>query len=103
VAIDKLPFVPPDDPVFDARKDAINRKFPDEGPWAWWSRLGLPLATLTLKQGFGRLIRTRTDRGVVALLDGRLTTKPYGRKILAALPPATQTRSLDDVRSFFGG
>jgi ATP-dependent DNA helicase DinG len=101
VIIDKLPFVPPDDPVFDARKEYVNRQHPDERGWAWWDRLAVPLVTITLKQGFGRLIRGRTDRGVVALLDGRLTTKRYGRRILASLPPAPTTRSLDEVREFF--
>jgi ATP-dependent DNA helicase DinG len=102
VAIDKLPFAPPDDPVFEARKDYVNRQFPEERGWAWWDRLAVPLATIILKQGFGRLIRSRSDRGVVALLDGRLSTKRYGPRILASLPPAPVTRSMEEVRELFG-
>lgn len=60
-------------------------------------------ALLTLKQGFGRLIRSRTDRGVVALLDGRLLTRSYGRFFLGALPDCLQTRSLRDVEDFLNG
>jgi len=56
---------------------------------------------LRLKQGFGRLIRQRQDRGVVAILDPRLTTRAYGRRFLAALPPCPRTRSLEEVRRFF--
>jgi len=100
VIIDKLPFTPPDDPIWAARCDAVNRAANDR--WAWFNQLAIPVATIALKQGFGRLIRTKTDRGVVAILDGRLTTKPYGRRIVRSLPPATVTRSLDAVRAFFG-
>lgn len=101
VVIDKLPFPPPDDPVWQAKCDAINRRMRNE--WAWFNELAIPYTTIALKQGFGRLIRTGSDRGVVALLDGRLTSKGYGSRVLKALPPATQTRSLDAVRAFFGG
>jgi len=99
VAIDKLPFPPPDDPVWAARCAAVNHRREDSR--AWFTELALPFATLQLKQGFGRLIRTRVDRGVVALLDGRLSTRSYGAWILDALPPATRTRSVDAVRAFF--
>ena len=61
----------------------------------------MPLATLTLLQGLGRLIRTRTDRGVLAVLDPRLTRMSYGRRFLASLPPAPITDDLDDVAKFF--
>jgi ATP-dependent DNA helicase DinG len=94
VVIDKLPFPPPDDPVWAARC-AVARD--------WFNELALPYATLQLKQGFGRLLRTRGDRGVVALLDGRLTTREYGARILRALPPASRTRDIAQVRAFFGG
>lgn len=100
VIIDKLPFAPPDDPTWEAKCEAVNRKFKDK--WAWFNRLAIPTAQIALKQGFGRLIRTRSDRGVVALLDGRLTTKGYGSRIIKSLPPATVTRSLDAVRAFYG-
>nr|MBA2283851.1 hypothetical protein [Ktedonobacteraceae bacterium] len=56
---------------------------------------------LRLKQGLGRLLRTRDDRGVMALLDARLHTKGYGKQILNALPPARRTSSIKDVERFF--
>lgn len=101
VIIDKLPFNVPDDPVWEARCDAINRQTGDR--WAWFNRLAIPTVQIALKQGVGRLIRSRTDRGVVAILDGRMTTKPYGERITRSLPPMTVTRSLDAVSAFFGG
>ncbi len=99
VTIDKLPFNPPDDPVYAARCEALNTQYRDK--WAWFSRLALPMATIAIKQGFGRLIRTKSDIGVVALLDGRLSTKGYGTGILRALPPATPVRSIAEVETFF--
>ena len=96
VVIDKLPFAAPDDPVFEARLDAIRRDggnpFRDEQ---------LPQAVIALKQGVGRLIRTVTDRGVLVLCDPRLVGKSYGRIFLDSLPPFSRTRSLEDVRGFF--
>lgn len=100
VIIDKLPFTPPDDPVWKARCDALTRKTGDR--MAWFNALALPNTIIALKQGFGRLIRTKDDRGVVAILDGRLSTKPYGTRVIRALPPATPTHSQDAVRAFFG-
>jgi ATP-dependent DNA helicase DinG len=98
VVIDKLPFAAPDDPVFEARLDAIRRAggnpFRDEQ---------LPQAVIALKQGAGRLIRTETDRGVLVLCDPRLTRKTYGRVFLDSLPPLPKTRELADVQRFFGG
>jgi ATP-dependent DNA helicase DinG len=99
VIIDKLPFVPPSDPVWAARCDAVNRKTGDD--WGWFHQLAIPNAIIALKQGFGRLIRTKADRGVVAILDGRLTTKGYGARIVRSMPPATVTRSRAAVQSFF--
>lgn len=99
VIIDKLSFAPPDDPVFEARKDDLTRTSGDK--WAWFNRLAVPTATIILKQAAGRLIRGTSDRGAIALLDGRLTQKSYGGGILRSLPPATQTRSLDAVKTFF--
>ena len=97
VVIDKLPFAAPDDPVFEARLDAIRREggnpFRDEQ---------LPQAVIALKQGVGRLIRTETDRGVLVLCDPRLIGKSYGRTFLDSLPPFARTRSLEDVQAFFG-
>ena len=96
VVIDKLPFAAPDDPVFEARLDAIRRAggnpFRDEQ---------LPQAVIALKQGAGRLIRTETDRGVLVLCDPRLTSKSYGRVFLESLPPMRRTRDVADVRAFF--
>ena len=96
VAIDKLPFDPPDDPVNEAR----ITKMKEQGE-NWFGDYVLPLAILRLKQGIGRLLRTREDRGVMAVLDKRLHTKGYGRQVLAALPPAGRTSNIADVRRFF--
>jgi ATP-dependent DNA helicase DinG len=97
VVIDKLPFAAPDDPVFEARLDAIRRDggnpFRDEQ---------LPQAVIALKQGVGRLIRSETDRGVLVLCDPRLTNKSYGKVFLDSLPPFTRTRNVEDVQAFFG-
>ena len=97
VVIDKLPFAAPDDPVFEARLEAIRRDggnpFRDEQ---------LPQAVIALKQGVGRLIRSETDRGVLVLCDPRLTGKPYGRLFLDSLPPFARTREVADVERFFG-
>ena len=96
VVIDKLPFAAPDDPVFEARLDAIRRAggnpFRDEQ---------LPQAVIALKQGAGRLIRTETDRGVLVLCDPRLLGKTYGRTFLESLPPLPVTREVKDVQAFF--
>lgn len=96
VVIDKLPFDPPDDPVNEARVD--HMKHAGEN---WFGGYVLPLATIRLKQGLGRLLRTHADRGVLAILDKRLVTKSYGRQVLAALPPARRTTDLAEVRAFF--
>lgn len=64
-------------------------------------KLFVPAAALALKQGFGRLIRTRDDYGVVALLDDRVHKKSYGRRVLAALPPARRTDDIEVVRQFW--
>jgi len=96
VVIDKLPFPSPRDPLHEARAKRIT----DEGGNAF-TEYTLPLMILSLKQGFGRLIRTKTDRGVVAILDNRLTTKRYGNVVLQSLPPAGITRRFTDVYRFF--
>ncbi|MBU8975471.1 ATP-dependent DNA helicase [Lysobacter sp. MMG2] len=96
VVIDKLPFAAPDDPVFEARLDAIRRNggnpFRDEQ---------LPQAVIALKQGAGRLIRNESDRGVLVLCDPRLTSKTYGSVFLNSLPPLPKTRHVEDVGAFF--
>ncbi|MBP3974279.1 ATP-dependent DNA helicase [Pseudoxanthomonas spadix] len=97
VAIDKLPFAAPDDPVFEARLEAIRNAggnpFRDEQ---------LPQAVIALKQGVGRLIRSESDRGVLVLCDPRLSSKAYGRTFLQSLPPFARTREVADVQAFFG-
>jgi ATP-dependent DNA helicase DinG len=97
VAIDRLPFAVPDDPLTAARLNQIREAGGD--PFAAYQ---LPGAALALKQGFGRLIRSRRDRGVVAILDGRIARKTYGATLLGALPRACpRTELLDDVTAFF--
>jgi ATP-dependent DNA helicase DinG len=96
VVIDKLPFASPGDPVTSARIDAINARGGDA-----FAEYQVPLAILSLQQGLGRLIRHRSDRGVLAVLDSRLITTGYGRRFLASLPPAPMTRDLAAVDRFF--
>ena len=96
VVIDKLPFASPGDPIIAARMEAIEA----QGGNAF-SDYQLPLAILTLLQGFGRLIRHRHDRGILALLDPRIKTKTYGRRFLASLPPSPITHDLETVKAFF--
>jgi ATP-dependent DNA helicase DinG len=96
VIIDKLPFAPPDDPLFAARLEHIARA--GGNPFLDYQ---VPQAAISLKQGAGRLIRSEADRGVLMLCDRRLVEKPYGRRILQALPPMRRTQSLDDVIAFF--
>ncbi len=95
VVIDKLPFASPDDPVLSARIDKINK----EGRNAFME-YQLPRAIINLKQGVGRLIRDKADRGVVMICDPRLITKSYGKKIWRSLPPMRRTRDLCEVQSF---
>jgi ATP-dependent DNA helicase DinG len=96
VVIDKLPFPVPTDPIVSARTDVIER---DGG--SAFSELVVPSMTLTLQQAFGRLIRSTDDWGAVAVMDSRLASKPYGRGIVKALPPAPVTTSLADVQDFY--
>ena len=96
VVIDKLPFASPDDPVLQARLDAVRRA--GGNPFRDWQ---IPAAAIALKQGAGRLIRDVHDRGVLVLCDPRLTTRAYRKLFLASLPPMPRTRELDDVQRFF--
>jgi ATP-dependent DNA helicase DinG len=96
VIVDKLPFASPGDPITAARIEAVNATGGNA-----FADYQVPLAILTLKQGLGRLIRTRSDRGVLAVLDPRLRTMGYGARFLSALPPAPVTHRLEDVDRFF--
>jgi ATP-dependent DNA helicase DinG len=96
VVIDKLPFASPQDPITEAR----IRRIEDAGGSAF-AEYQVPQAALALKQGFGRLIRTRYDRGVVAVLDRRLWTKGYGKIFLRSLPPCPVETSLDDLAAWW--
>ncbi len=83
VVIDKLPFANPSDPLTRARLELV-----DEGGGNAFMDVSLPTAAISLRQGFGRLIRSRSDRGIVAVLDSRIAHKRYGRYFLESLPPA---------------
>ncbi len=96
VVIDKLPFASPDDPVLQARLEALEAA--GISAFMGWQ---VPTAAIALKQGAGRLIRDVHDRGVLMLCDPRLSGKGYGKLFLASLPPMPRTRSLEDVRAFF--
>lgn len=96
VIIDKLPFAVPSDPVVEARIAAIRN---DGGEP--FSSYQVPQAAIALKQGFGRLIRSRTDRGVLALLDHRITKTRYGQIFFDSLPHYAFTTKRDDVERFF--
>ena len=96
VVIEKLPFQVPDDPLVAARCERVRLEGGDP-----FSEYQVPTAVLALRQGFGRLIRSHADRGVVALLDGRLRSRPYGPRFLEALPAAPIVSSLAAVEAFF--
>lgn len=96
VILEKIPFAVPTDPVMVARGRELEAA--GESPFM---RLSVPAAAIALKQGFGRLIRTQRDVGIVALLDERVHRRGYGKLILSALPPARRSDALDDVRAFW--
>lgn len=96
VIIDKLPFAVPSDPVVAARTDAIRRQGGEP-----FREYQIPQAAIALKQGFGRLIRSRTDRGVLALLDNRITRQRYGQIFFDSLPDYAFTTNLAQVEEFF--
>jgi ATP-dependent DNA helicase DinG len=98
VIIDRLPFAPPNDPVVAARVRAL-----EEHGHNGFGELQVPAAALALRQGFGRLIRTRDDRGLVAVLDRRLVTRSYGRAFLATLPACPLYRDVAGARAWWEG
>jgi ATP-dependent DNA helicase DinG len=97
VIIDRLPFAVPSDPVVAARVKAI-----DAGGGNAFFEYQVPSAVITLKQGFGRLIRSLHDRGLLALLDNRILKKKYGRVFVESLPCYTRTTEIKKVEQFFG-
>jgi ATP-dependent DNA helicase DinG len=98
VIIDKLPFPRPDEPLWQARREAAEAA----GKSAFVS-VDLPRAAMLLAQGAGRLIRTTEDRGVVAILDSRLYKRRYGRTLLQTLPPMPKTTSRAAAEAFLQG
>jgi ATP-dependent DNA helicase DinG len=96
VIIDRLPFSPPNEPILEARLERIAAG----GGSPFWD-YQVPSAILLLKQGLGRLIRTRQDRGLLAILDSRLLTRGYGKVFLESLPPCPVVHEVGPVEEFF--
>jgi ATP-dependent DNA helicase DinG len=96
VVLEKIPFSVPSDPIIAARSAALEALGENA-----FMKLHVPAAAITLKQGFGRLIRKRTDAGIVTLLDERVHRRGYGKRLLEALPPARRATELGAVREFW--
>jgi ATP-dependent DNA helicase DinG len=93
VIMDKAPFAPPDDPVASKLREKAG-----DGAFR---EIFLPKAQVAMRQGAGRLMRRPDDRGVIAVLDPRISTKGWGKAVLASLPPAPRTTEIADVARFF--
>jgi ATP-dependent DNA helicase DinG len=93
VVLDRLPFPRPDDPLLQARRDLVGRQ-------KSFATVDLPRATTLLAQGAGRLIRSATDRGVVAVLDPRMAKAGYRWDVVRALPPMKRTRYRAEAEAF---
>ena len=96
VVMDKLPFASPGDPVVAARIDALRNNGGDP-----FGQFQVPHAAIALRQGFGRLVRTKTDRGIVAMLDKRIVTKGYGRQFLRSLPDCPRFPRIEHVQRWW--
>ncbi|MCP5493356.1 MAG: DEAD/DEAH box helicase [Leptospiraceae bacterium] len=96
VIITKLPFQPPQEPVLEARIEEIKKRNGNS-----FMEIQLPHSILTLKQGFGRLVRSKTDIGIVSILDPRLHTKAYGSEIVNALPPAKKVFTYKELKESY--
>ncbi len=96
VIVDRLPFAPPNDPVVSARIEKLKK----QGREAFYS-FQVPMAVIALKQGLGRLIRTRSDRGILCVLDLRILTKPYGKMFRRSLYQSPLHRDPQDIEAFF--
>lgn len=96
VLIDRIPFPVPSDPIIEARIDKIKKEGGN-----WFDNFYLPIAIIALQQGFGRLIRTHKDLGMVVLMDIRVITKGYGYKIIRSLPDCLKTRDIEKVKLFW--
>ena len=94
--MDKIPFLPMDDPVLQRQEALVTAR--GGSPF---NELQLGQAILTLRQGAGRLVRAESDRGVIALLDSRIHEKPYGTRIIRSLPNGRPTAQFEDVQAFF--
>ncbi len=97
VIVDRLPFSPPDDPIVAARAEKLRKEGKDP-----FYTFQVPMAVLALKQGLGRLIRTRSDRGILCILDLRILTKRYGQIFRRSLYESPLCRNIRDIEEFFG-
>jgi ATP-dependent DNA helicase DinG len=96
VILVKLPFAVPTEPILQARMEDLERQ--GKNPFYHFT---VPMASLRLKQGFGRLIRSKSDRGVIAILDKRIKTKSYGRRFFKDLPVTPVIHELSEVEAFY--